>query len=139
MTQLFKNGELWGIDSINIGQNPDLEKMYGFNFINYERFKAVFVLTLKSYLKFASETLKLSLPLHFIAGTTNIEGYKITAPHGFTFIEPMNCAGLAVEKQIIYEGIIEDYLTSPEVILLLFLRQVYDYFGLTLPEKEPIE
>lgn len=136
VTQLFKNGELWGIDSRNIGKNPNFEKEYGFNFIHYERFKEVFVFTLENYLKFASETSKLVLPLRLVAGATDIEKYKITAPDGFQFNGFMKCSGLAVENQIIYESSIDDYSTSTEAILLPFLRKFYDHFGLTLPEKE---
>jgi hypothetical protein len=53
-----------------------------FGFFPGSYVEKIFYLTLKNYLNLAKETLKLRLPLKLIAGATDVEGYRMTAPTG---------------------------------------------------------
>jgi hypothetical protein len=133
LTQLFKSGELWGIDSISIDKRRLMEfANVSFGFIPSVAFEKTFVKTLRNYLKFAKETLSVPPPLKFIAGATNVVGYKM----GTTQLALNTLIGNVVEENIIFEGIIDNYSTEPHTILRPFFEHVWEECGLERPDED---
>ena len=137
LTQLFKNGELWGIEADCIEKKIHMERAnVSFGFFPCISFEHAFLLTLTNYLKFASEKLKLPLPLLFIAGATDVEGYKMTAPNDMTFGGFERFAGNVVNRHIIYKGQVNDYNNEVTKILRPFFDHVWEECGLERPNRE---
>ncbi len=132
LTQLFRSGELWGIDAYSIDKNRIMERAgVKFGFFPCGALEQIFVVTLKHYLKFAKEILKLPLPLKFIAGATDVLEYCMVIPNriGTDF------GGNVVEDDILFEGIIEDYSKDPHIILRPFFEYVWEECGLVRPDE----
>jgi hypothetical protein len=136
VTQLFKTGELWGINT-NCIEKDRLMAQAGVDFGLFPcaAFEKIFASTLADYLLFAQETLKLRLPLKIKAGATNVEGYRMICPighsSGFT-----NFDGRVVDQHITWEGTVEDYAMQPHQILRPFFNHVWDACGLERPDQE---
>jgi hypothetical protein len=141
VTQLFKSGELWGIDADAIDKRRLIETSkrnninINFGFFPSVALETIFVRTLSAYLRFAKEILKLSIPLKFIAGATNVLGYKMCAK-----FEGVNnvCDGEVFEEHITFEGKIEDYSQEPRIILRPFFGKVWEECGLPRPDEEKL-
>jgi hypothetical protein len=130
MTQLFKNRELWGIDAELIDRRRFTTP---FGFFPFEEFEYTFKNSLRNYLAFASNTLKLPLPLRFIAGATDVEGYRMTAPPGRHFGGYEKYRGAVVDQHIVYPGIIESYDIDISEALRPFFEKVWEECGLERP------
>lgn len=137
LTQLFLNHELWGIDRVLLDIRQDRSRQ-GFGCFGSTNIEIMFVETLKNYLTFANETLKVSLPLRFVAGATGVEGFKMTAPAGTRFIDLNDFKGRCVNDAIVYEGTITDYSADIQGILLPFFRRLWDECGLSRPDEKEI-
>jgi hypothetical protein len=76
---------------------------------------------------FASEKLKLPLPLRFIAGAVNVKDYKMACKvwGGMNGFE-----GRAVNNEITFEGQITDYGANPRDILRPFFAHIWEECGL---------
>lgn len=137
LTQLFKSGELWGIDA-DIIDKQSLMKWgnVDFGFLPCSLFERTFIDTLKNYLNFASSILKLKLPLRLVVGATDVMGYRMTAPSGAYFPGLARYGGNVVEDNIIYEGEITNYESKPTEILRPFFDHVWEECGLTRPDQE---
>jgi hypothetical protein len=120
ITQVFRNGEIWGIDASPFRENR--------KYIASGSIENVFVNTLKNYLSFAKERLNLVLPLRFIAGLSGVEDFSITTS---------SCSreGHCVEEEIIYEGIIEGYDVPPRDLLIPFFQRIWEACGFNYPES----
>ena len=139
ITQLFKTGELWGIDTFVIDKDRLLEwGKTDFGFFPCIDLEHTFIDTLANYLKFASETLKLPLPLKFIAGATDVEGYRMTAPNGID-CGSVRFGGNVVDEHITYEGLIPDYNKKATEILRPFFNHVCEECGVVRPDIEVLE
>jgi hypothetical protein len=137
LTQLFKNRELWGINTYAVNRQYFMKREnINFGYFPCVIFEDTFILTLTNYLKFASEVLKLPLPLRFIAGATDVEGYKMTAPPGMEFGPLEKFGGRCVENNIIYDGVIQNYGDEATRILRPFFNLVWEECGLERPDKE---
>jgi len=137
LTQLFKNGELWGIDSYLIDKNRLMSQAkVDIGFFPSSAFEKIFVYTLTNYLLFIKDTLKLSLPIRFIAGATDVAGYRMAAPQGMNFGGFERFAGNVVENHIIYEGLITDYDVKAADILRPFFNLLWEECDLERPDKE---
>jgi hypothetical protein len=133
LTQLFKSGELWGIDSVSIEKNLLMQyAKVNFGFFPSVAFEKTFVKTLNNYLKFAKETLRLPPPLKFIAGATNVLGYKM----GTEKFAMGTFPGNVVEQNIIFQAIIDAYSIEPHTILRPFFNQVWEECGLERPDED---
>jgi hypothetical protein len=136
-TQLFKTGELWGINANCIDKDRLMEHAgVDFGFFPCVAFEKIFVSTLANYLQFAQDTLKLLLPLKIKAGATNVEGYRMIAPTGMHFSGTGKFDGRVVEQHITWEGTIEDYAMQPHQVLRPFFNHVWDACGLERPDQE---
>lgn len=136
LTQLFKSGELWGIDTECIEKNGLMERAkVEFGFFPCFSFERTFVWTLANYLKFVRDTLNLPLPLKFVAGATDVIGYRMTSPSGMSF-GYKKFGGNVVEANIIFNGMIRDYSEEPSVILRPFFEHVWEECGLERPDRD---
>ncbi|MFI5330802.1 MAG: hypothetical protein ACHQ2F_07175 [Desulfobaccales bacterium] len=132
LTQLFKSGELWGIDAVSINKNTLMEHWeVDFGFFPSGAFEKLFVLTLSHYLKFAKEILKLPVPLKFTAGATDVLGYRMVVSLGVGY----DFSGGVVLDHITFEGMIEDYSKDPHIILRPFFEHVWEECGLKRPDE----
>ena len=135
LTQLFKSGELWGIDAYLIDKSRLMERgSVDFGFFPSGAFEKIFVVTLGHYLKFAGDILKLSGPLKFIAGATDVLGYRMIVPYG---VGP-GFNGDVVEDHVTFDGIIEDYSKEPHIILRPFFERIWEECGLERPDVDLI-
>lgn len=126
LSQLFKNKEIWGIDSFCLDKNRIMEwSKVNFGYFPCVDFEQSFYQTLKNYLTFAKNTLNLPLPLKLIAGAIDVEGYRMTPPPGMSFGGFERFAGNVVEQHLIYKTKIENYDEDPSVILIPYFVTVH--------------
>ncbi len=129
VTQLFKNRELWGIDARMLNfEITGNSTSRGGAYIPCIAIEQVYTYTLTHYLKFAQEHLQLELPLHFVAGLTGVEGFKMSVGQGFF-------SGRMIEQNVIYEAEINDYDADVGELLLPFFRHVWEECGIERPEN----
>lgn len=114
ITQVFRNGEIWGIDAFPF-QNDR-------KYIAAGSIEEIFVNSLENYLPFARDSLWLVPPLKFIAGLSGVENFPITT-------SSTTKEGRCVEEEIIYEGIIERYEVAPRDLLIPFFRRTWEACG----------
>jgi len=139
LTQLFKTGELWGIDAYAIDKNILMQHgKITFGFFQSSYLEHIFILTLTNYLKFSSEILHLQLPLQFNVGATDVKGYRMAAPPGMYFRGHEIFGGYVVDDDISYKGIITDYDVKAINILHPFFEHLWEECGLERPEKEEL-
>jgi hypothetical protein len=137
-TQLFKSGELWGIDAQCIDKKDQMVKVE-FGYFPCVSLEDIFIWTLNNYLKFANDVLEISLPLKFIAGATDVLGYRMTPPPGMNFTGFERFAGNVFEDHIVFNGIIKDYSQKAQTILRPFFEYVWEECGLKRPDKESLD
>jgi len=130
LTQLFNNRELWGIEAWLISRD-NITSIFGTRFAFFPaEFEATFTKSLRNYLTFASNTLKLPLPLKFIAGATDVEGYRMSPLPGRRFIGREPYKGRCVKEHILYEGNIESYDVDVAKTMRPFFQKVWEECGL---------
>ena len=140
-SQLFKTGEIWGIDAHGIDKNVcKSDGRVDFGYFPCVYLERVFLDSLENYLHLASGLLNLALPLKFIAGATDVEGYKMTAPRNMYYGGPYSkFPGRVVEQHIVFEGEIDEYRSNPADILLPFFEHLWEECGLKRPKMNHIQ
>jgi hypothetical protein len=138
VTQLFKNRELWGIDSWCADKQSRMKSMnVDFGYFPCAALEDTFKRTLTNYLEFAERALQLPLPLRVIAGATRVEGYQMTRVTGFE--DGLgHFAGRVVEPHIVYEGVIESHRLAASQILRPFFDRLWEGCGLERPDKDSL-
>jgi hypothetical protein len=134
-SQLFRTGEIWGIDTRSINMKTCVDDGgVDFGYFPSDHLEAVFSDTLENYLQFASGPLSLPLPLRFIAGATGVAGYRMTAPRNthFRTADP-RFGGRVDADHITYEGKIDEYGKNAADILLPFFEHVWHECGVERP------
>jgi hypothetical protein len=131
ISQLFKNKELWGIDTLSI----DEERLRSwssvdFGYIPSGAFESLYAEMLGNFLAFAKNTLLLPPPLKFVAGMTNVRGYKMALPSGFFD----KFGGEIMEDHIIYTDLVPDLEVDPATFLRPFFEYVWEELGLDRPD-----
>lgn len=128
ISQVFKNGELWGISTLS-----DISEFW---FSDQDLIPSTFVeeeleKMLASYLQFAHEKLNLSFPLRFIAGLSGVRGFRMIVPeHGTGY-----AAGNVIEDEIIHEGTINNYTIPVQECLRPFFERIWKECGLQRPSN----
>jgi hypothetical protein len=134
-SQLFKTGEIWGIDARSLSMK--VCKEYGgvdFGYFPSDHLEKVFLDTLENYLRIASGELSLALPLRFMAGATDVEGYRMTAPTGIRFnSRDPRFGGRVDARNIVFEGEILEYGKDPAAVLLPFFEYLWNECGVERP------
>jgi hypothetical protein len=125
MSQVFKNGELWGISKWALGGTSREDIIPSISI------EEIFEGTLTNYLKFAQERLQLALPLKFVAGLSAVQGFVLALPPGLLGRH----GGHVVEDEIIYQGSIKSYTTHAHTYLCPFFEQIWEACGLERPAK----
>lgn len=135
LTQLMKNGELWGIDShiVNLERIRERHpKEAGNGYIATQALEEILTYTLAHYLNFMSQTLQASPPLKLIAGLTGVEGYLLAVRRSLAFGGRI---GEFVEDQIEFEQEIEVPDLPPEELLLPFFEFYWRKAGANRPSQ----
>lgn len=130
-TQLFFNRELWGIDGITLEKCRQVGHSgedFGYLPSAYLE-ESAFTPSLKGYLAFARDCLHLEPPLRFIAGATEIEGYRM-AIGGSEFSESE-----VLHPSITYEGEVLSYADDPQELLLPFYNKLWNAVDLERPNS----
>lgn len=135
-TQLFKTGEIWGIeawliDKAHCTQHSGVD----FGYIASAALEETFNTTMQNYLKFAREVLGLRAPVRFVAGITDVKGYRLAPPQGGRFVGS-NYGGHIVEDHVLYDGTIDNLEDLPERILRPFYERVWEECGLKRPDSD---
>jgi len=139
MTQLFKSGEIWGIDAHCINKSIHMDRAkVKFGFFPCVSFENCFVTGMTNYMRFAQETLSLDPPIKFVAGASDVIGFRMTAPAGMHFGGFERFAGDVVEQHIVYEGEIDSYDIPILEILRPFFDHVWEECGLDRPDKDKL-
>ncbi len=133
LSQLFKTGELWGINAFHI----DAQRIKAFSgtdfaYLPITTVEEIFLLTLTSYLKLARETLHLEVPLRIVAGATDVKGYKMGA-YGMW----ERYMGSVLGDHILWSGSIDNMETEASTILTPFWEYLWEEFGLSRPKVMP--
>lgn len=137
LTQLFKNGEIWGIDNRCLAGRRGVNEINPVKYVPCVYFEQAFVNTMTNYLKFAEVSLELNFPFIFIAGLTDIEDYKMTAPTNMGFDGGFSrFGGRAFGDNIIKQGEITNNTLTPAKILRPFFNYVWEEFGVERPDIE---
>jgi len=136
LTQLFKTGELWGIDAYTINKEVHMKlATVNFGYISSVSFERAFINTLENYLRFARQTLNLSMPLKLVAGLTRVQGFKMGLP-----ANPWErFGGHIITPDINYSAEIADYATPPAKILRPFFEYVWRECELSRPDVDRLE
>ena len=136
LSQLFKTGELWGINAYAIDAERIKEFSRKFSDPRFPHFPStlveeIFTLTLTSYLKFARETLRLELPVRLIAGATDVKGYRMGLRG-----DRDRYAGNVVDDHILYNSTIDNLDAQAAVLLRPFFEYFWEECGLKRPDVE---
>jgi hypothetical protein len=131
-SQLFRTGEIWGVDTRSINMKTCVDDgRVDFGYFPSEHLEGVFSDTLENYLQLASGPLSLALPLRFIAGATDVAGYRMTAPRNTYFPTRDPRFGGRVDAQhITFEGQIDGYGKNAADILTPFFEHLWHECGL---------
>ncbi len=122
ITQVFKNSEIWGIDTRYIGNHGG--KLY----VPTGYVKSIFLKGLRQYLDFYRLQLNGEFPVKIIAGLCGVEGVGIS-------ISNNRIAGHFVEDKIAFDEIVYTDVVSTEDVLKPFFDLIYKGCGITPPEK----
>jgi len=125
LTQLFLSREIWGCDADSV--NAD-RIIYGFEkgpkaYIANAYVENCFVNSLKNYLVFARDYLKLPLPLRIEAGLVGIKGYPIT-------VNSSNFAGKSLRDSISWQDEVSAYDKPAWEILGPFFDRIWANCGI---------
>jgi hypothetical protein len=129
MTQLFRTGELWGIDASTI--DFDYVVAYGRQgcaFLPSVLIETIYTQTLESYLSFLEKSFQLRGRVKLIAGLVGVKDYKIGTNHGVR--------GHIHQDTIIYEGTLSLADCCAEDVLSPFFNLIWDKCGLTRPSPK---
>lgn len=136
-TQLFKNHEIWGIDTQTIDKESNMDWFKTpFGYFPSSNLEKSFLITLESYLEFCNKIIKLPLPLKVIAGATNVGEFKIYVPEWTDYGPLGRFVGEVFEQHIIYDGQIDNYEDKPETILRPFFEKIWEEAGFERPDKD---
>ena len=139
LTQVFRNRELWGIDTSSLDKNTQMVRSnVKFGYFPCILLENLFIQTLSNYLPFCRNILELPLPLKFIVGATRVEGYKMAAPSGMHVNGFESFGGRVVEDHIVYEGTITDFASDPKVLLRPFFEKIWEECGLKRPDRQKL-
>jgi hypothetical protein len=126
ITQAFKSREIWGINQLLLSNVYNDRKVIPSTSLEQE-----FGNTLENYLRVARDGLALELPLRFVAGLSDIEGFSMGLRSDFG----RNVGGYVYEDEVVYRGSIDDYAISVHTCLLPFFKRVWEACGLERPEN----
>ncbi len=130
MSQLFKTGELWGIDAFTVdGRRPRGLLVGGLTAFPITAVEEVFAFTLTNYLKFAREALRLNEPVRLMAGATDVKGYEVSLRDGYR-------GGMVFGEHIVYEGVIDNLGDQVTTVLRPFFEYFWEECGLERPDVE---
>jgi hypothetical protein len=139
LSQLFKTGEIWGVDCWTIDRELALRHGYFPHLPDSTpgvfpcaTLEDIFINTLENYLKFFREKLQLSLPVKLTVGATDVKGFRMARGYGVS----SRFLGNVVEEHLIKEMIIDSHETPPRSILMPFFKYVWEECGLTRPDKD---
>ena len=122
-TQVFKTGEIWGIDK------EILDNGHGSGYFASEAIENVFNNAFGNYLSFAEKNIKLNFPIRVIGGVSGVENFGIT-------ISSSQMGGNCVEDEVVYEGVINSFESKPAEFLKPFFRNIWESCGLEYPKSE---
>jgi hypothetical protein len=129
LTQVFKNGEIWGIEAYSLRENAEItEGKKQIKYVASGYIENLFTKTLQNYIDWAKSSLKLEPPLKYIFGLSSIEEYSIT-------VSSRDIQGYCVDDEVINEGIISDYSVNIADILISFFRKIWESCGISRPDK----
>jgi hypothetical protein len=130
MSQLFKTGELWGIDAFTIdGTRPRGFSKEAFTVFPITSVEEVFAFTLTNYIKFARETLRLDGSVRFMAGATDVKEYEVGLRNGHR-------GGEVLDEHVVYKGVVDDLGGQATTILKPFFEYFWEECGLERPDVD---
>lgn len=137
-TQLFLNREIWGIDAESIDKNVHMKLAeVNHGYFPCSSFESCFITSMKNYINFYKNVLNIPAPVRFIAGATDVTGFRMTVPYGLLFVSG-EFDGNVVDSNIVFEGVIDSYDKKVEKILRPFFDKVWEECGLERPDKESL-
>ncbi len=126
-TQLFKSGEIWGIDSSLLRHRND----FATYFVPTTVFENGIIRSLNIYLKIAFGRLGYSDLVHFEAGLVNVEGFKLAMPQNYID----NFWGPIFEDISIEATIDRNTPETTNNALMKLFEKVFDSAGMKRPDK----
>jgi hypothetical protein len=127
LTQVFKNGEIWGIDGYSLRENTEAsERKEPTKYIAAGYIETLFTRTLRNYLDWAKASLKLELPLKYVVGLSGIQDYPIST-------SDRTIEGYCTEDELIAKGEISDYNIDVSEILIPFFKDIWVFCGFPRP------
>jgi len=78
-TQVFKNREIWGVESFILRRREDRD----FDFVPTGAFEEGIIRSLNKYLNIAYDRLNYTDKVHVEAGMVNVEGFKLAMPNNY--------------------------------------------------------
>ncbi|MDO8635959.1 MAG: hypothetical protein Q7R34_06905, partial [Dehalococcoidia bacterium] len=129
LTQVFQNGEIWGIEGYSLGEEVQTARVKTpIRYIPAGFVENLFSKTLQNYLDWVKASLKLKPPLKYIAGLSGIAEYPIS-------IDSHHIDGYCVDDEVISTGEIADYEVDVTRILIPFFKNIWECCGVTRPDK----
>ncbi len=131
VTQLFKTGEIWGIDTYYLNIPARKDTVGNDKYIPTGPVETDLLFTLTNYRDAARDHLELTPPLELRVGMTQVEGYELAVDTRW-FMDRFS--GRIFEPAFEQASLIESYDAKADEILLPFFRLMYDMAGKVRPE-----
>lgn len=128
LSQLFRSGEIWGIDTISIRSEWSNEK--GVPYVRTGAVQRGVTQTLDSYLR-AARILQLRPPLQVIIGMSGVTGYKLGVPQ--SWFPDGGIVGHIFKQDVVHEAVVPSLDVDPQALVSAFMEKVYDSAGLEVP------
>lgn len=119
MTQLFRSGEIWGIEKAN-------ETMVEKKLIPLKHIVTVFKDGLSSYLSFCRDVLYISPPVKIIAGISGIAGFAISSSPS----EHNPILGRCSQDEVLHETLLLNLDVEAIEVLAPFFQKLWEEFSL---------
>lgn len=121
ISQIFKHGEIWGIDRYC------LKERSARTYIPAGLVIEVFINGLRNYLSFYERHFSGKPPVKIIAGLSGVEDYSIA-------VDSHSTVGHCVEDEIIFEAILHNFDVDPMEVLKPFFKSMYEACGIHPPD-----
>jgi hypothetical protein len=131
-TELFFEGEIWGIDTFYLDVDRSHSREYGFPFIPTGALEAMFLFSLQRYVEFARGELKVSPPLRVQCGIVGVAGYRLAVDERYFHYDRF--AGHILRNDVVFSGEIADGKVDAATWLKPFFEEIYDAAGVVRPD-----
>ena len=135
-TQLFRSGEMWGVDFYHLNPEKLMAGDEG-GYIPTGAFEEILIDGLINFLQVAKEHLQLPLPVQIIGGLEGVVDYRLAVDPNY-FAGHQRHVGHIFDNTIGCHAEIDRYDVDPYEVLLPLFERVYDAAGEERPDVRAV-